>query len=238
MSAGRNGNGTVGARGADGRGREVLLDATREQRIGFGEAVLAGTKTVEQLVEVLDQADERGLALLLTRLERTQFDGLPDRLRARLDYEMRSHTAFFGAAADSRGPAQVAVVTAGTSDAPAAREALRTLAFHGLEAVEICDVGVAGLWRLQQRIEELAALPVVIAVAGMDAALPTVLAGLVPGLVIAVPTSVGYGVAEGGKTALHSLLASCAPGLVTVNIDNGYGAACAAMRALSAHGNA
>ena len=74
-----------------------------------------------------------------------------------------------------------------------------------------------------------------IAVAGMDAALPTVLAGLVPGLVVAVPTSVGYGIAEGGVTALHGLLASCAPGLVTVNIDNGYGAACAAMRALSVH---
>ena len=236
MSVGRDGverNGTVGARAADGRVREVLLDDVREQRIGFGEAVLAGTKNVEQLV--LDQADERGLAMLLTRLERTQFDGLPHRLRERIDYEQRSRTAFFGAPAAFQGPSQVAVVTASTSDAAVAREAVRTLAFHGLPAVEICDVGVAGLWRLQQRITELAALPVVIAVAGMDAALPTVLAGLVPGIVIAVPTSVGYGIAEGGKTALHSLLASCAPGLVTVNIDNGYGAACAAMRALNPH---
>ena len=112
---------------------------------------------------------------------------------------------------------------------------MRTLEFYGHPAVEICDVGVAGLWRLQRRIDELAALPVIIAVAGMDAALPTVLAGLVPGLVIAVPTSVGYGFAEGGTAALHSLLASCAPGLVTVNIDNGYGAACAAMRAVGSH---
>jgi pyridinium-3,5-biscarboxylic acid mononucleotide synthase len=215
--------------------REVVLDATRERRIGFGEAVLAGTKTVEQLVEVLDQADVAGLAMLLTRLEREQVDGLPVRLRNRLDYEPTSRTAFFGAPRQIRGPAQVGVVTAGTSDAGVAREAVRTLSFHGLAAVEICDVGVAGLWRLLQRIDEIATLPVVIAVAGMDAALPTVLAGLVPSLVVAVPTSVGYGIAEGGKTALCSLLASCGPGLVTVNIDNGYGAASAAMRALHIH---
>jgi NCAIR mutase (PurE)-related protein len=215
--------------------REVVLDTTRQQRIGFGEAVLAGTKSVDQLVEVLDQADGQGLALLLTRLERQQVDGLPARLSDRLDYEPTSRTAYFGAGGERRGPAHVAVVTAGTSDAAVAREAVRTLAFHGLAAIEISDVGVAGLWRMQQRIDEIAALPVVIAVAGMDAALPTVLGGLVPGLVIAVPTSVGYGIAEGGKTALHALLASCAPGLVTVNIDNGYGAACAAMRALHMH---
>jgi hypothetical protein len=213
----------------------VVLDTTRELRIGFGEAVLAGTKTVEQLVTVLDQADDEGLALLLTRLKRHQAHGLPRRLRDRLDYESTSRTAIFGGPRQIRGPARVAVVTAGTSDAAIAGEAVRTLAFHGLAAVEICDVGVAGLWRLQRRIDEIAALPVVIAVAGMDAALPTVLGGLVPGLVIAVPTSIGYGIAEGGKTALHSLLASCAPGLVTVNIDNGYGAACAAMRALHTH---
>ncbi|WP_231514705.1 nickel pincer cofactor biosynthesis protein LarB [Mycobacterium sp. URHB0044] len=217
--------------------REVVLDTSRERRIGFGEAVLAGTKTVEQLVEVLDQADAQGMALLLTRLELDQFNGLPGRLRGRLDYEPGSRTAYFGAGVAFRGSARVAVVTAGTSDSAVAREAVRTLAFHGLASVEISDVGVAGLWRLQQRIDEIASLPVVIAVAGMDAALPTVLGGLVPALIIAVPTSVGYGIAEGGKTALHALLASCAPGLVTVNIDNGYGAACAAMRALHVEGS-
>jgi pyridinium-3,5-biscarboxylic acid mononucleotide synthase len=216
--------------------RDVVLDTTRQQRIGFGEAVLAGTKSVEQLVTVLDQADDKGLALLLTRLQPDQFGGLPAHFRDRLDYESTSRTAYFGTAAEIRGPARVAVVTAGTSDTAVAREALRTLAFHGYGAVEISDVGVAGLWRLQQRVDEIAAIPVVIAVAGMDAALPTVLGGLVPSLIIAVPTSVGYGIAEAGKTALHALLASCAPGLVTVNIDNGYGAACAAMRALHVQG--
>jgi pyridinium-3,5-biscarboxylic acid mononucleotide synthase len=215
---------------------DVVLDTTRQQRIGFGEAVLAGSKSVAQLITVLHQADDAGLALLLTRLDPDQFDGLPAHFRNRLDYEPTSRTAYFGTTGELRGPARVAVVTAGTSDADVAREAVRTLAFHGLATVEISDVGVAGLWRLQQRLDEIAALPVVIAVAGMDAALPTVLGGLVPSLVIAVPTSVGYGIAEGGKTALHALLASCAPGLVTVNIDNGYGAACAAMRALRVQG--
>ena len=127
---------------------------------------------------------------------------------------------------------QVAVVTAGTSDVPVAREAVRTLEFNGVACKEVYDVGVAGLWRLMDRVEELARYPVLIAAAGMDAALPSVLGGLVPGLIIAVPTSVGYGVAAGGLTALNTLLASCAPGITVVNIDNGYGAACAALRSL------
>jgi NCAIR mutase (PurE)-related protein len=86
------------------------------------------------------------------------------------------------------------------------------------------------LWRLLRRIDDLRRIPVVIVVAGMDAALPTVLGGLIPGCIIAVPTSVGYGVALGGRAALDAMLASCAPGIVVVNIDNGYGAACAALR--------
>jgi hypothetical protein len=94
------------------------------------------------------------------------------------------------------------------------------------------DVGVAGLWRLYERLEEIRSSAIIIAVAGMDAALPTVLGGLIPGLIIAVPTSVGYGVAAGGQTALNAVLASCAPGITVTNIDNGYGAACAALRAL------
>ena len=117
---------------------------------------------------------------------------------------------------------------------PVAREAVRTLAFRGEAAALIADVGVAGLWRLTRRLEEIRATPVIIVAAGMDAALPSVLAGLVPGVVIAVPTSVGYGVAAGGRAALDAILSSCAPGITVVNIDNGYGAACAALRLLGA----
>ena len=97
---------------------------------------------------------------------------------------------------------------------------------------EIYDVGVAGIWRLMERVPEIVRHPVVIAVAGMDAALISVLGGLVPGIVVGVPTSTGYGVANRGESALHAALASCAPGVPVMNIDNGYGAACAALRAL------
>jgi hypothetical protein len=115
-----------------------------------------------------------------------------------------------------------------------ASEVLRTLAYHGQSALHVADVGVAGLWRLLERVEELRKMSVVVVVAGMEGALFSVVGGLVPGVVIALPTSVGYGVASGGRAALSSALASCAPGVVAVNIDNGYGAACAAMRVLNA----
>lgn len=210
----------------------VQLDFERPERIGFGEAVLCEPKTMPQIVTALDQVEAAGQPMLLTRLGTEQFSRLPAPYRRRLDYDELSRTAFWGKPALLRGPAEVAVVTGGTSDTGVAREAVRTLAFNGHDSYEAYDIGVAGLWRLQRRLPELRTHRVIIAIAGMDAALPTVLAGLVPSLVIAVPTSVGYGVAEGGRTALGSLLASCAPGIAVVNIDNGYGAACAAMRSL------
>jgi NCAIR mutase (PurE)-related protein len=117
-----------------------------------------------------------------------------------------------------------------------AREALRTLAFAGETAGLFPDVGVAGLWRLMDRIDEIRSHRVAIAVAGMEGALFSVLAGLVPCAVIAVPTSVGYGVARGGRTALHAALASCSSGVMVMNIDNGFGAAHAAMRILAGAG--
>ena len=128
----------------------------------------------------------------------------------------------------------IGIVAAGTSDLPVAREAARTLEFSGHRAEIVADVGVAGLWRLTDRLDQLRRCRVLIAVAGMEGALFSVLAGLVPAPVIAVPTSVGYGVATGGKAALFAALASCAPGLVVVNIDNGFGAAVAALKILRA----
>ena len=210
----------------------IILDLERRARIGIEEAVLCDGKTPGQLAEILRRADEAGVSLLLTRLDDARRDALPATLTARIDYEPLSRTGFFGSAAAS-GPPRVAIVSAGTSDQPVSREAARTLAYHGHASVEIGDVGVAGLWRLMARIDEIRAFPVVIVAAGMDAALPSVVGGLVPGLVIALPTSTGYGVAEGGVTALRAMLASCAPGVAVVNIDNGYGAACAALRALA-----
>jgi len=217
---------------------QVNLDFDRSKRIGFGEAVLSDCKSTAQLVEILDRIEAARTSMLLTRLSPEQVAALPSRVQERVDYDETSRTAYFGAASPMREQVEIAVVTGGTSDATVAGEALRTLEFNGFPALAIHDVGVAGLWRLQQRIDEIASARIVIAIAGMDGALPTVLGGLVSGAIIAVPVSTGYGIADGGRTALHSLLASCAPGLTVVNIDNGYGAACAAMRILgSARGS-
>ncbi|MGI9333816.1 MAG: nickel pincer cofactor biosynthesis protein LarB [Gammaproteobacteria bacterium] len=213
---------------------ELRQDWQRRERIGFDEAVFCAGKTPAQIDHVLDSAAARGASLLLTRLNVHQQSSLDPAHQSKLDYDARSRTAFFGDVAPPPGPARVAVVTAGTSDVSVACEASRTLSYYGEAVVEINDVGVAGLWRLLERVDEIKRSPVVIVVAGMDGALPSVLGGLVPGAVIAVPTSVGYGACAGGHTALNSALASCAPGLVVVNIDNGYGAACAALRMVKA----
>lgn len=213
---------------------EIVLDFTREDRIGVAEAIFCSGKSVEQIAVILDIASTNKRALLLTRIDPAKFAGLPHAHREAIDYCAVSRTGFFGVAQQVHSNGEVVIVAAGTSDVPVAREAERTLRFSGNQAGFVADVGVAGLWRLTTRLEEIRAYPVVIAVAGMDAALASVLGGLVPGALICVPTSVGYGATEGGRTALNAMLASCAPGLAVCNIDNGYGAACAAMRILAA----
>ncbi|TIX90253.1 nickel pincer cofactor biosynthesis protein LarB [Rhizobium sp. P44RR-XXIV] len=214
-------------------GSDVVFDFGRSARIGLDEAVFSEGKSVEQIVSILADARERKVGLLLTRLDASKFSSLPAELAADIDYCPLSRTAFFGPLRPVIVTGKVAIVAAGTSDAGLAREAARTLRHAGVEASLITDVGVAGLWRLMDRIEEIRRHPIVIAVAGMDAALASVLGGLVPGVLIAVPTSVGYGASEGGRTALNAMLASCAPGVTVCNIDNGYGAASAALRTLS-----
>ena len=217
--------------------REVRLDRARRQRIGLDEAILCEGKTPLQLTTILESAAGDQTPLLLTRLDPAVLMALAERHCNRIDYDAASRTGFAGEVAVPAGPPAIAIITAGTSDIAIAREAARTLHYHGEAAIEIADVGVAGLWRLLDHIEVVRNLPVVIVVAGMDAALPSVVGGLVSGLVIAVPTSTGYGAARGGETALHAALASCAPGVVVTNIDNGYGAACAALRAVGSGRN-
>ena len=134
--------------------------------------------------------------------------------------------------------ALTAQIEAVLSDLPVAAEAQLALHWHGIDCRLLLDVGVAGLQRLLDQLEQLRRARVLIACAGMEGALPTVLAGLLPQPVIGVPVSVGYGVSAGGMAALHGMLASCAPGLTVVNIDNGYGAAMAALRILSDSGQA
>jgi len=209
----------------------VVMDWDREQRTGVAEAVLAANKSPAQLETIVGAAIDKGRRLLLTRLDAEVFSALDVKTRAALDYDAISRTAFAGGIVPLKATG-VGIVAAGTSDVAAALEASRTLAFAGHEAPVIADVGVAGLWRLIERRDELVRFRIVIAVAGMEGALFSVVAGLVPAPVIAVPTSVGYGVAEGGAAALHAALASCAPGVTVVNIDNGFGAATAALKML------
>jgi pyridinium-3,5-biscarboxylic acid mononucleotide synthase len=212
---------------------EITLDFQRTERIGFEEAIFSQGKTIEQLNEILDRAKAKGASLLLTRLSQLQLEGLTANHRTAIDYEPVSRTGFFGVLRPA-APSRVAIVAAGTSDAHVFREIARTARYYGHETTGFYDVGVAGIWRLMERVEAIKQHAVVIVVAGMDAALPTVVGGLVGSVVIAVPTSNGYGVAEGGHSALNAMLASCAPGVTVLNIDNGYGAACAALRVLNA----
>jgi pyridinium-3,5-biscarboxylic acid mononucleotide synthase len=199
---------------------EFQIDWDRERRTGVPEAILCQSKTPAQIDAIIAAAADR--RLFLTRLSVATHAALASETRERLDYDVLSGTAVLGESA-AFAASGIGIV---------AREAAQTLAFAGHHATIIVDVGVAGLWRLLGCIDALRQCRVLIAVAGMEGALFSVLAGLVEAPVIAVPTSVGYGVADGGKTALHAALASCAPGLAVVNIDNGFGAAAAALKIL------
>lgn len=211
----------------------IVLDHEREKRLGFDEAIYCAGKSVQQVEAIVAHAVESRTRRLFTRLDAFKFEAMSAGARMVLDFDPVSRTAIFGERRAPAAPAAVAIVTGGSSDLPVSREAARTLEYYGQASLHVPDVGVAGVWRLLARIEEIRPMRVVIVVAGMEGALPSVVGGLVPGVVIALPTSVGYGVAEGGRVALESALASCAPGLLTVNIDNGYGAACAALRVLA-----
>jgi pyridinium-3,5-biscarboxylic acid mononucleotide synthase len=210
----------------------VRYDYGRAARVGLPEAVLCMGKTDDHLriiaVELMTHPD---VAVLFTRMTPEQADVVREVTGPALDYDVESSTAFLNGQMPGR-PGAVAVVTAGTSDLTVAAEVVRTLTFLGITSRLIADVGVAGLWRLQERLDELTSSHVVVTVAGMDAALASVVGGLVGNPVIAVPTSTGYGAAQHGQTALNAMLVSCAQGVLVTNIDNGFGAACAAARIL------
>jgi NCAIR mutase (PurE)-related protein len=210
---------------------DFQIDWDRDFRTGVPEAVLCLSKTPIQIDSIIVEAAEARRRLLLTRLSVAAHAALTPDTQALLDYDPLSATAVLGGAVATFATG-IGIVAAGTSDMAVAREAARTLAFAGHQADIIADVGVAGLWRLMAHLDALRACRVLIAVAGMEGALFSVLAGLVRAPVIAVPSSVGYGVAAGGEAALRSALASCAPGVVAVNIDNGFGAATAALKIL------
>jgi pyridinium-3,5-biscarboxylic acid mononucleotide synthase len=202
------------------------FDTHREGRTAVPEVVLGLTKDVAQLAEIVGYFAARELPLLLTRVDESKASALVAR-HPELTYLPEARVLRLGRSSrHARG--SVAVVTAGSSDQPVAEEAVATLEFFQVPAVRAYDCGVAGLHRLYAQGEAIAAADVIIAVAGMEGALASVVAGLFPRPVVAVPTSVGYGASFGGLAALLAMMNSCAPGVTVVNIDNGFGAAVAA----------
>lgn len=211
------------------------LDWGREARTGIGEAVLAEGKTPAQLDAIVRTTLEADACLLVTRLPESVATPLQSAFPHGFHYHPASRTAVIGqSSVAQRSLNDVAIVAAGTSDLLVAHEACQTLRFYGHEPRLVADVGVAGLWRLMEELDGIRQASIVLAVAGMEGALFSVLAGLVSAPVIAVPTSIGYGVGRDGRAALSSALASCAPGIVTVNVDNGFGAAVACVKMLQA----
>lgn len=209
----------------------VMFDHDRQIRIGLPEAVYCEGKPPDVLSALVQHLAERHSGpVLFTRLDTNTLAQLDKEAATALDYDPLSRTAFLGGTLPPQTGFCTAVVTAGTADLAVAQEVVRTLTFLGLPSSLMADVGVAGLWRLQSRLVEINQHDAVVVVAGHDAALATVLGAMTPLPVVAVPTSVGYGVASGGTAALHSMLSSCAAGLTVMNIDNGFGAAFAVTR--------
>jgi NCAIR mutase (PurE)-related protein len=205
------------------------LDLSRTDRIGMPEAVFAAGKQPEQCVEIVARMlADTDHPVIVTRCGPEHHDAL-----AELAPDGTWSSTLTWRHAPAR-PGRVAVVSGGTSDEHVVHECVGTLTAMGAPTQVVRDVGVAGLHRLLGAMDELDDVQVVVAVAGMEAALPTVLAGLIATPIVAVPTSVGYGTTFEGLTALLSMMSSCAPGVSVVGIDNGYGAACAALRILGA----
>jgi pyridinium-3,5-biscarboxylic acid mononucleotide synthase len=209
------------------------IDHERSQRCGFPEFVYGAGKNVEQLISIIKEIRSNDQSVLVTRLSKKIYEELKPNF-PEADYDVLSKTFIIRTKKKESQPVRgkIAVVTAGTSDIPVALEAKHTAELCGCEVDSLFDVGVAGIHRLLSNIDRIRNADVIICVAGMEGALPSVVAGLVSCPVIAVPTSVGYGASLNGLTAMFAMLNSCANGVVVVNIDNGFGAGCAAVRVI------
>lgn len=215
----------------------AAVDHHRALRQGVPEVIFGEPKTAEQIIAIAREIASAGQNVLVTRIDQAKADAIAAALPG-FEYAPIART---GALVKAPVPARqgtVAVVTAGTSDLPVSEEAVETLIAVGLTPLRMYDVGVAGLHRLLHRLDALRSADCVIVVAGMEGALPSVVGGVVSAPIIAVPTSVGYGTAMSGFTALFAMLTSCASGIVVVNIDSGFGAAMAAHRILGGQSRA
>jgi pyridinium-3,5-biscarboxylic acid mononucleotide synthase len=212
----------------------AAVDHHRALRQGAPEVVFGQGKTAAQIVGIVAELARRGPNVLVTRLDPDKAREAVAALPALKYVELARTATIENAAIPPLGTRPVALVSAGTSDLPVAEECAETLRMLGADVERVYDVGVAGIHRLLSKREVFDRTSVVVVVAGMEGALPSVVGGMVAGPVIAVPTSVGYGVSFGGLAALVGMLSSCASGVVVCNIDNGFGAAFAAARILRA----
>lgn len=210
-------------------GDNVKFDVDRESRAGVPEAVYSQGKTDEDLLNIINNIDFMN-NLMITRLDKSRYDRIRNKINRDVlensQYSPKASILTINKTSIEPLTGKVGIITAGTADIPVAEEAKITVQQAGYTTIPTYDVGVAGIHRLVDKITYLIEekVDVIIALAGMEGALPSVVAGLVNIPVIAVPTSTGYGVGEKGFLALFSMLQSCSPGIATMNIDNGYGA--------------
>lgn len=209
--------------------KQIFLDLEREERNGFSESLFCEGKTFEQISEAVLKLREADKNIFGTRVSLESGEKLTQQFQG-LVFHSLSRTFQWIQKPPPLLKGSLGILSAGTSDLPVAEEAWATARFYGVEAKRFYDVGVAGLHRLISKLEEIRTCNVLIVVAGMDGALASVVGGLVAVPVIACPTSVGYGAHFNGLTTLMTMLNSCSEGISVVNIDNGFGAACTALR--------
>jgi len=205
------------------------LDHDRAERCGFPEFVYGAGKSADQLCAIIAELKKHATPILCTRVDAAKAAKVKT-VHPELTYCAVSEVLYHNEPPLPAKKFKVVIAAAGTSDLKVALEAQHTANLGGVQTELLCDVGVAGIHRLFERVEDLRRADAIIAIAGMEGALPSVIGGLVSCPVIAVPTSVGYGVSAGGFAALAGMLSSCASGMTVVNIDNGFGAACAVLR--------
>jgi NCAIR mutase (PurE)-related protein len=208
------------------------IDHTRKERLGFDEVIYGAAKSISLMTELLNEYTKRGENVLVTKLQVEKATVLMGSFPNAF-YDEASEVFMLSPIGNPGENHDVGIISAGSSDEGVANEAYYTLQYMGANPNIVHDVGVAGIHRLMDRLEELKTYEILIVVAGFEGALPTVVGGLLPQPIIAVPTSVGYGSAKNGETALNAMLTSCANGISVTNIDNGYGAAMCALRILN-----
>ena len=212
--------------------QDIRFDFDRRKRLGLTEAIWGEDKNIDQLIRLSKEVLSKKEVVLITRINKEKANPLLDIFKE-ANYYQDAKCLIIGDNSNKLiTNKRVAIIAGGSSDLPVTLEAKLALEIYGVSCKSFLDIGVAGLHRLLNEIEEIKKCDVLIVCAGMEGALPTVIGGLLPQPIIAVPVSVGYGVSKNGKAALNSMLSSCSPGIAVMNIDNGFGAAMAALRIL------